>query len=129
MDTSNKRHYVPAPAGFGPLPFSSGVLVGETFYLCGHIGVDLTTKRVPESVEKEIELMIESLRSTLAKAKLTLQDLVFVQVFCSDISLFEKFNASYRTYFVEPFPARAFIGSGPLLFGAHFEVQGIAVKS
>jgi 2-iminobutanoate/2-iminopropanoate deaminase len=34
----------------------------------------------------------------------------------------------YRTYFGKDFPARAFVGSGPLLRGGHFEIQGIAVK-
>jgi len=105
--------------------------VGNTFYLCGHIGFDPATNHAPESPEREIELMMEALRGTLAKAELTLQNLVYVQVFCSDISLFDRFNAVYRKYFKEnePFPARAFIGSGPLLLGARFEIQGIAVKS
>lgn len=130
MNSPNERMYIPAPSGMGPLPFSSGVLVGNTFYLCGHIGFDPATKRAPESPEREIELMMEALQGTLAKAELTLQHLVFVQVFCSDISLFDRFNAVYRKYFKEnePFPARAFIGSGPLLLGARFEIQGIAVK-
>jgi 2-iminobutanoate/2-iminopropanoate deaminase len=131
MNSPNQRLYVPPPASLGPLPFSSGVLVGDTFYLCGHIGIDPATKRAPESAEREIQLMMDALRGTLAKAELTLQNLVYVQVFCSDISLFERFNAIYRKYFKEnePFPARAFIGSGPLLLGARFEIQGIAVKS
>jgi enamine deaminase RidA (YjgF/YER057c/UK114 family) len=130
MNSPNERLYVPPPSGLGPLPFSSGVLVGNTFYLCGHIGIDPATKRVPETAEREIELMMEALRGTLAKVELSLQNLVYVQVFCSEISLFERFNAVYRKYFQEnePFPARAFIGSGPLLFGARFEIQGIAVK-
>ncbi len=130
MNSLNERLYFPPPSGLGPLPFSSGVLVGNTFYLSGHLGIDPATKRVPETAEREAELMLEALRGTLAKAELTFQHLVFVQVFCSDISLFERFNAVYRKYFKEnePFPARAFIGSGPLLLGARFEIQGIAVK-
>jgi 2-iminobutanoate/2-iminopropanoate deaminase len=79
-------------------------------------------------VESEVRLMMDSFRETLAKAEMTLQDLVSVQIFCPDVSLFDRFNAIYRTYFIEPLPARAFIGSGPLLFGARFEIQGIAVK-
>lgn len=122
------RVYAAAPTGFGPLPFSSGVLVGDTFYMAGHIGVDPATRKVPEVPEREIELIMTGMKATLGKAGLTLSDLVYVQVFCSDVSLFERFNGAYRKYFEEPFPARAFIGSGPLLFGAHFEIQGIAVK-
>jgi 2-iminobutanoate/2-iminopropanoate deaminase len=44
------------------------------------------------------------------------------------VSLFELFNAVYRTYFKDEFPARAFLGSGRLLFDARFEVQGIAAR-
>lgn len=119
---------IPPPAGFGPLPFSNGVLVGDTYYMSGHIGFDPTTKRPPADAEQEARLMLDAFRETLSRASLTMADLVFVQVFCSDVSLFDRFNAVYRTYFDGEFPARAFIGSGPLLFGARFEVQGIAVK-
>ena len=59
---------------------------------------------------------------------MTMDDLVNVQVFCPDISLFDRWNAVYRSYFKKDFPARAFIGSGPLLFNAHFEMQGTAVR-
>ena len=56
-----------------------------------------------------------------------MEDLVFVQVFSSDVSDYDAFNSVYRTYFQQDFPARAYIGSGTLLFGARFEIQSIAV--
>lgn len=124
-----QRMHVPPPSGFGPLPFSNGVLVGDTFYMSGHIGFDPATRKIPDVLDREIECLMDSLGDTLAKAGLGFSDLVYVQIFCPDISLFERFNAVYRTYLKDPFPARAFIGSGPLLFGAHFEVQGIAVRT
>jgi 2-iminobutanoate/2-iminopropanoate deaminase len=129
MATTQRRIHVPPPSGFGPLPFSSGVMAGETFYLAGHIGIDPTTRKIPQDIEAEVRLLMEGIRNTLGEAELTLQDVVSVQIFCPDVSLFDRFNAVYRTYFEEPLPARAFIGSGPLLFGAHFEIQGIAVKA
>ena len=55
-------------------------------------------------------------------------DLVPVQIFCPDLSLYERFNEIYRTSFSKNFPARAFISSGPLLRGGRFESQGIAVR-
>ena len=57
-----------------------------------------------------------------------MDDLVSIQIFCPDLSLYERFNAVYRTYFDDHFPARAFIGSGPLLRGARFEINGIAAR-
>lgn len=123
-----KRLHVPPPAGFGPLPFSSGVLVGDTFYLGGHLGYDPATKKVPSELEEEIHFLLDAVRNTLAQADLTMDDLVLVQVFCPDISLYERFNALYVTYFQKELPARSFVGSGPILLGAHFEMLGIAVR-
>lgn len=128
MNRRNQIHRIPTPAAFGPLPFSMGVLAGDTFYMSGHIGIEPQTKKVPADAEQEARLMLDSFRETLTRAELTMDDLVFVQVFCSDVSLFDKFNSIYRSYFSSEFPARAFIGSGPLLFGARFEIQGIAVQ-
>jgi enamine deaminase RidA (YjgF/YER057c/UK114 family) len=104
------------------------VLVGDTLFLAGRIGTDPKTGKAPEDVEKEIHLLLDGMKTTLAAASMTMDDLVSVQVFCPDLSLYEKFNEIYRTYFTKNFPARAFIGSGPLLRGGHFEMQGIAVK-
>src|SRR5215470_15936288 len=93
----------------GPVsaPFSDGILSGNTLYLAGRIGVDPKTGKVPEKMD----------------------DLVYVQIACSDLSLFQKFNPIYASYFTtKDYPAREFIGAGSLLIGGHFELQAIAVK-
>ena len=110
------------------LPFSDAVWTGDTLYLSGHIGLDPKTGKPGATVEEEARLVLDDIKRTLEAAGLTMDDLVQIQIFCSDVSLFEQFNAVYRTYFKNEFPARAFLGSGPLLFGARFEVQGIAGK-
>ncbi len=109
------------------LPFSGAVLVGNTLYLSGAIGLD-ENQQVPSTPEAEARLVLNSMQSTLEAAGMTMDDLVSVQVFCSDVAHYAAFNAVYRTYFTREFPARAFIGAGTLLFDARFEVQGIAVK-
>ncbi len=110
------------------LPFSDAVWAGDTLYLSGHIGLDPKTGRPPASAAEEARLVLESLRETLQSAGLTMDDLVSVQVFCSDVTLFGEFNKIYREFFSGGFPARAFLGSGKLLFDARFEVQGVAVR-
>jgi 2-iminobutanoate/2-iminopropanoate deaminase len=110
-------------------PFSDGVLVGNTLYLSGRIGLDRSGKKVPEDVESEARNVMDGIQAVLEKASMNMDDLVYVQVFCSDVRLWERFNAIYSSYFhSEKLPARAFLGTGELLFGARFEVQGIAVK-
>ena len=71
---------------------------------------------------------MDAVNHTLEQAGLTADDLVSVTVYCTDLDLYDKFNAVYRTYFHGNYPARAFIGIGKLVRGAHFEVAGIAVK-
>ena len=124
-----EREYFVSPNRRHSLPFSDAVRVGNTFYLSGHIGLDPKTSRPPADLEQEIHFLLDGMKATLSLVGLTMSELVFVQVFCTDVSLFERFNAIYRTYFGEHLPARAFLGSGTLLFGARFELQGIAVKS
>lgn len=121
------RRYVVTPRPTQP-PFSDAVVVGNTAYVAGHIGLDPKTGKPPESMDEEIKLLLDGFKKTVTEAGMTMDDLVFVQVFCPDLSLYARFNAAYRTYFGKDYPARAFIGSGPLLFGGHFEMNGIAVK-
>jgi reactive intermediate/imine deaminase len=108
-------------------PFSRAVMVGNTLYLSGDIGLD-QDMRVPDTAEAEARKELDNVQNTLKEAGLTMDDLVSVQVFCSDVKHYDAFNKVYRTYFTREFPARAFIGAGTLLFNARFEVQGVAVK-
>ena len=109
-------------------PFSDAVLAGNTLYIAGRIGVDPKTGKPPDDVEQEVRILLDGFKAVLAETGMTMDDLVFVQVFCPDLSLYGKFNDVYKTYFAKDYPARAFVGSGPLLRGGHFEMNGIAVK-
>ncbi len=105
------------------------VFVVDTLYLAGSIGIDPETGRPPESVEKEVRIVMDSMKNRLEMVGMTMDDVVTVQVFCPDLSLYQQFNDIYRTYFKEgQFPARAFIGSGPLLAEGRFELHATAVK-
>ena len=109
-------------------PFANLVVAGDTVYLAGALGLDPDTRKVPDDVATEVRNIMENMQQRLEMVDMTMDDLVSVQVFCSDVSLYGEFNEVYRTYFEERFPARAFIGSGPLLFGARFEIMGTAVR-
>jgi len=110
------------------LPFSDAVLVGDTLYLSGRIGIDPVTGRAPTDVDAEIKLLLDGVDAVLREAGMTMDDLVSVQIFSPDLSLWEPFNAAYVKRFSRDLPARAFIGSGPLLLGGRFELMGIAAK-
>lgn len=109
-------------------PFSDAILSGNTLYMAGRIGLDPKTGKAPDKIEDEIKLLLDGEKDVLAQAGMTMDDLVYVQIFCTDLSLFEKFNPIYKSYFTKEMPARAFIGAGSLLRGGHFELQAVAVK-
>ncbi len=111
------------------LPFSDAVLVGDTLYIAGRIALDPATRQPPADPEQEARQVLDDVKQVLAQAGMTMDELVSVTIYCPDTSLFDTWNRVYPSYFrSKDYPARAFIGSGPLLFGARFEVQGIAVK-
>ena len=112
--------------GDGVAPFSGAAWVGNTLYVSGMLGLE--GGQVPETAEQEATNVLNAIKGVLEGEGLTMDDLVVVQVFASDVADYGAFNNVYRTYFTSEFPARAFLGSGPLLFGARFEVMGTAVR-
>ncbi|HYX68876.1 MAG TPA: RidA family protein [Terriglobales bacterium] len=109
-------------------PFSEAVRVGDTLYISGHIGFDPATGKPGATPEQEARLVMDAIQRTVEAAGMSMDDVVQVQVYCTDVSLYDTFNSVYRSYFHGNYPARAFLGSGKLLFGARYEVMGLAVK-
>jgi reactive intermediate/imine deaminase len=129
QDTATEREFVRVPQTAAlNLPFADAVKVGNTLYISGRGGIDFETMRPPEDPREEAVLLMEDFKSVLEAAGMSMDDLVNVTVYCPDITLYATFNEVYRSYFDGEFPARAFIGSGELLFGMRFEMQGIAVR-
>jgi 2-iminobutanoate/2-iminopropanoate deaminase len=126
-DTDRKHIVLKPSAARSAFPFSDAVLVGNTLYIAGTIGFDKTGKP-PAAADEEARLAMDGVKQVVESEGMTMDDLVSVQVFCTDLSLYDAFNRVYRTYFQEPFPARAFLGAASLIRGAHFEVLGVAVK-
>lgn len=110
------------------LPFSEAVLVGDTLYIAGHIGLDAKTNMPPADPEQEARLVMDGIKQTVESAGLSMDDVVSMQIFCTDLKLYDTFNGVYKTYFHGDYPARAFLGAASLLRGGRYEVMGIAIK-
>jgi 2-iminobutanoate/2-iminopropanoate deaminase len=121
-----------APAGAisasGAPAYSASVLAGDTLYISGTTDMDPATGRPPADVKEGARLVMGNIKRAVEQAGLTMDDLVQVQVYATDLSHYAAFNDVYRTFFTGPLPARAFLGAGSLLGGAHFEVMGIALR-
>jgi 2-iminobutanoate/2-iminopropanoate deaminase len=125
----SSRQFINLPRHNPAWPFSDGVLINNTLYLSGRIGIDPETGRAPADVDSELKFLFDGVEGVLQKAGMTMDDLVYVQVFSPDVSLWTQFNEAYVQRFSRELPARAFLGSGPLLLGGRFEMIGIAIKS
>jgi 2-iminobutanoate/2-iminopropanoate deaminase len=125
-------HFPPGSGGVPPIangaPFSAAVMAGDTLYISGTTDTDPATGKPPADPKDGARRVLDNIKRTVERAGLTMNDLVWVQVFTSDLAYFPAFNEVYRTYFTGPMPARAFIGAGSLLGGSHFEVMAIAVR-
>jgi 2-iminobutanoate/2-iminopropanoate deaminase len=117
-----------ATTGTAVTPFSPAVRVGDTLYVSGSVGADRATGKPPADAAEEAAKLMESIKGVLAKEGMTMDDLVSVTVFCTDMTLYPGFNKVYVQSFKQPFPARAFIGVKELVLGAHFEMMGVAQK-
>lgn len=111
------------------LPFSDGVRVGGLTILSGQIGVvPGTLNLVAGGIEAETRQTFENIHLTLAAHGLTLRDVVRVQVMLADMADWPRFNAIYREFFSEPWPARSAFGANGLALNARVEVEAFAAS-
>jgi len=107
------------PAG---RPFSPGILVDGTLYIAGQTGTDLKTGKIPEEFEAEVKQALDNIGLILKEAGMGYENAVSVQVYLTDMDMFQRMNAVYTTYFKEPRPARTTVGVARLGGGAHIEI-------
>jgi 2-iminobutanoate/2-iminopropanoate deaminase len=124
-----RRVILPEKSPKTGLPYSPGILVGNTLYISGHLGRDpVKTALVPGGIEAETRQALANIREVLLGAGMDFKDVTTVTVFITDFKNFERFNAVYREHFPTDPPARATVQVAALNVGALVELQMIAVK-
>lgn len=102
-------------------PYTPGIVAGNFLFVAGQVGRDKNGK-YPESFEDEVRQTLENVKAVLDKAGYTFADAVSVQVHLTDISLFDRMNKVYMSYFPEPRPARTTVGGVALVGPARIEI-------
>jgi len=126
---AQRRAIRPAQAPNTGLPFSPGVLVGNTLYLSGHLGRDpVTAKLVAGGIESETRQSLANIREVLKTAGMDFTHVASVTAYIASFDDFAKFNAVYREFFPKDPPARATVQVAALNDGARVELQMIAVR-
>jgi reactive intermediate/imine deaminase len=118
------------PEGYNRgLPFTPGILVDDTLYVAGFSGEDPQTGAVPRDFETEVKQALEKIGVILKAADMQFSDVVSVQVYLTDMKLFDRMNAVYRSYFSEPRPTRTIVGIAKLIGRSKIEITVTARKS
>lgn len=112
-----------APAAIGT--YSQAVRVDHTVYLSGQIGLDPSTMQMVDGIEAQIHRVFQNLRAVANAAGGSLEDVVKVNLYLTDLSHFAKVNEIMASYFREPFPARAAVGVADLPRKALVEADGV----
>lgn len=116
-----------APAAIGP--YSQALLVGNTLYISGQLGIDPATGKLVEGdTATQAKQALENIMAILMEENMSMHNVVQVQVFLADIADFAAVNEIYKAYFAQPYPARAAIQAGALPAGASVEILVTAIK-
>jgi 2-iminobutanoate/2-iminopropanoate deaminase len=111
------------------LPYTPGILAGNTLYISGHLGRDpVTTKLVEGGIEAETRQVLANIHEVLKTAGMDFRHVTSVTAYITDFKEFEAFNKVYREHFPTDPPARATVQVAALNIGARIELQMIAVK-
>jgi 2-iminobutanoate/2-iminopropanoate deaminase len=114
----------PAPS------YSASRTAGETLYTAGTLGLDPDTGALPDGDPvNEVHQMMRNLATTLTDAGYTLNDVVSTAVYVTTFDFYRAYDEAYRTYFEQPYPARATVQVAGLVAGCSIEISAIAHRS
>ena len=110
------------------LPFSDGMLVGNTLYIAGTEGTDDQGKLKTGGIGPETQAALENIEKVIKAAGFELKDVVAVTVYLADIHEFADMNKVYKSFMPDPKPTRATVQVGGLVNNARIEISAVAAK-
>jgi len=110
------------------LPFSDGIIAGNTLYVAGQEGTDESNKLAAGGIAAETKTALDNIEKVVKAAGFEMKDIVSVTVYLADIHDFPEMNKVYKTVMPDPKPARATIQAAALVNDARVEIAAIAVK-
>ena len=120
------KQQITTRSGASPVgAYSQGLRVGDFIFVSGQGPLDPETGQiVGTTIEEQTTRVLENIKAILAAAGASMADVVKVSAHLSDLSLFERYNKVYATYFPDPKPTRTTVGSQ--LLGILVEIDAIA---
>lgn len=115
-----------APKAIGT--YSQAIEAGNTIYLSGQIPLDPKTMKLVEGNENQIRQVFKNIQAVCESSEVSLNEIVKLNVYLSDLSVFSLVNEVMKELFSEPYPARAAIQVAKLPLDSLIEVEGIIVR-
>tara|TARA_B100001013_G_scaffold334628_1_gene252446 strand:- start:1170 stop:1547 length:378 start_codon:yes stop_codon:yes gene_type:complete len=115
-----------APKALGT--YSQAIKVGNTTYMSGQIPLDPTTMELVKGNENQIRQVFKNILSVCEAAGASSEEIVKLNVYLSDLSVFAQVNEIMKEFFVEPYPARAAVQVAKLPLDSLIEIEGIIVQ-
>ena len=113
-----------APQAIGP--YSQAVKAGNLMFISGQIPLDPKTgDLVSESIEEQAKQVLDNVKSICEAAGSSLDDIVKISIFLTDLNNFSVVNDVMKEYFSEPYPARATVEVSGLPLGVNVEIEAI----
>lgn len=125
---SAQKKAVNPPGTAAGRPFSAGIQFGDTLYVSGMVGRTPDGK-IPDNFEDEVKQTLENIKDVLKEGGLSFADAVTVQVYLTDMGLFDRMNKVYIEYFPEPRPTRTTVGVARLVGTSKIEITVTARSS
>lgn len=117
-----------APAAIGP--YSQAILVDNTLYASGQLGIDPATGDfVAGGVSEQTEQVFRNIKAILAEAGLSMSDVVKTTCFLADMGDFAAMNEVYARQFEGTFPARSAVAVRTLPKNGLVEIEVLAIKA
>lgn len=114
-----------APGGSGP--FSQAIVDENTIYTAGQGGVDPATGDVVDGgIVEQTRQTLRNVGAVLEAAGASLDDVVKVNVYLTDMADYDDLNATYDEFFTDPYPARSAVEVSDLPIDICVEIETIA---
>jgi len=108
-------------------PYSPGILAGDFLYVSGQGGRD-AEGRLPESIEGQVRQTLQNLKAVVEAAGLTLEHVVYSQVYLTDMAQHDVMDRVWREFFPAAPPARAVLGVYRLPTDIAVEINAVAFR-
>lgn len=123
-----KKNIISENASSAPAILSQAIDTGSLVFVSGQIHNTVSGELVGDTVESKLKQIMTNIANILEDAQLTIDDIVKVSIFVTDLNQMGDINRFYPKYFSDVLPAREAVGVASLPLGATIEISVIASR-